>query len=191
MTAILRRVLSPEAAAKLGIGLALVAAEVASEEAGCEVGVKWPNDLLLEGKKLGGVLVETEVSGGRVAVALVSLGLNVNVPENGFPLELRGSAVSLLSATGKEYQLARLSARILERFEGLMDAILGDADALVAVWRGRDVLLGRQVRVEVAGETMCGRTRGIDCQGRLLLSTGWLRRTAIPAGEVTSVREIR
>ena len=190
MTIILRRDLDPEAAARLGIGLALVAAEVASQEAGCEVGVKWPNDLVLDGRKLGGVLVETDLAGGRVAVALVSLGLNVNVPATAFPLELRGLCVSLLSATGKEYPLARLAARLLDSFEGFLSAILEDTDALVEVWRGRDVLLGREVAISVAGDTIHGRPRGIDRQGRLLLSTGWLRQTAIPAGEVTSVREV-
>ena len=187
MTIILRRDLEPEAAARLSIGLALAAAEVVSGQAGCEVGVKWPNDLVLDGRKLGGVLVDAELVGERVASALVSLGLNVNVPETAFPPELRGSGVSLLSATGKEYPLARLAARLLESFEALLPAMIEDPDALIEVWHSRDVLLGREVSVDLAGETIRGRARGIDRQGRLLLSTLWHRQTAISAGQVTSV----
>ncbi|UCC67246.1 MAG: hypothetical protein JSV79_08900, partial [Armatimonadota bacterium] len=139
-------------------------------------------------KKLGGILVETELVGGRVAAALVSLGLNVNVPETGFPLELRGSGVSLLSATGREYPLARLAARILGSFEGVLPAMLEDSDFVVELWQWRDVLRRREVWVEVGRETVHGRARGIDRQGRLLLSTGWFRSAAVPAGEVTAVR---
>jgi BirA family biotin operon repressor/biotin-[acetyl-CoA-carboxylase] ligase len=188
MTIILKRDSQPEASARLGIGLALVAAEVASREAGCEVGVKWPNDLVLGGRKLGGVLVETELSEGQVTVALVNLGLNVNLPETGFPLELRGAGVSLLSATGREYPLPRLAARILESFEGFLPAMLEDADAVVKLWAQRDVLRRREVSVQVGGEAVRGRARGIDRQGRLLLSKGWLRSVAVPAGEAREVR---
>jgi len=188
LTIVLKRDLDFDASGRLGIGLALVAADVASQEAGCDVGVKWPNDLVLDGRKLGGVLVETELAGGRVAAALVSLGLNVNVPETGFPLELRGSGVSLLSATGRECALPRLAARILDGFEGFLPAMLEDPDAVVDLWRWRDVLRRREVSVQVGGETVRGRARGIDRQGRLLLSTGLFRSAAVPAGEVTEVR---
>jgi BirA family biotin operon repressor/biotin-[acetyl-CoA-carboxylase] ligase len=188
MTMILKRDLDPDASARLGLGLALVTADVVSQEAGCEVAVRWPNDLILGDKKLGGVLAETEVSGGRVAAALVSLGLNVNVPETGFPLELRGAGVSLLSATGREYPLPRLAARILESFEGFLPAILDDPDAVVKLWGRRDVLRSREVTLQVGGEAVRGRARGIDRQGRLLLSRGLLRSAAVPAGEARDVR---
>ena len=188
MTIILKQDLDPDAAARLGLGLALVTADVVSQEAGCEVGVRWPNDLMLGDKKLGGVLAETEVSGGRVAAALVSLGLNVNVPDTGFPLELRGAGVSLLSATGREYPLPRFAARILESFEGFLPAVLEDADAVVKLWAGRDVLRSREVTLQVGGEAVRGRARGIDRQGRLLLSRGLLRSVAVPAGEARDVR---
>jgi len=188
MTIILKQDFDPGAAARLGLGLALVAAEVVSREAECDVGVRWPNDLILGGKKLGGVLAETELSGCRVTAALVSVGLNVNVPETGFPLELRGAGVSLLSATGREYALPQLAARILDSFEGFLPAILEDADVVVELWARRDVLRRREVSVQVGGEAVRGRASGIDRQGRLLLSRGLLRSVAVPAGEVREVR---
>ncbi len=190
MTIILKRRLGPEAVGKLGIGLALVAAEIASEETGCQVGVKWPNDVVLDGRKLGGVLVDAEMAAARVSILLLSLGLNVNIPESAFPLELRGSAVSLLSATGREYPLARFTARLLDRFESSLPAMVKDSDALLRAWRTRDVLLGKAVTVEIAGKMVRGQARGIDRLGRLVLSLGPLRRTALPAGEVTSVRTV-
>jgi BirA family biotin operon repressor/biotin-[acetyl-CoA-carboxylase] ligase len=191
LTILRRPNIDPEGVGRLGLALALSAAEAVQAEAGCEVGLKWPNDLVLGGKKLGGVLVETEMAGDLVCAALLSLGLNVNIPDAELPLELRDSATSVLAATGREVALPRLAARFLESAEVGLQAASNDPDAVIEAWSGRDILRGRKVILEVAGNTLRGRTRGIDRQGRLLLSTSWFRRRVISAGEVLSVSEVR
>ena len=148
-------------------------------------------DLMLAGKKLGGVLVETELTGNRVSAALLSCGLNVNIPDTGFPLELRGSATSLLAATGQETPLPRLCARLLESTENVLQAVSDDSEAVLQAWRGRDILRGRKVILEVAGNTVRGQARGIDRQGRLLLNTRLFGRRLVSAGEVLSVSEVK
>ena len=109
---------------RLGIGLALAAAEAVARDAACPVGLKWPNDVLLEGRKVGGVLVETEAEGGRITGAVLSLGLNVNIAVADLPREVRAQATSLREVTGRCHSLARLAAEAgTERIEALFPAV--------------------------------------------------------------------
>jgi BirA family biotin operon repressor/biotin-[acetyl-CoA-carboxylase] ligase len=177
-----------EAAGRLGALLALATAESVSDETGTQVDVRWPNDVLIGGRKVGGVLAETEVSGAEIAAAVLSVGLNVNLSPGDLPAEVKGLATTLLSETGRAHSLSRLAARLLEALEAIWPAVRGDGRALAARWRQRDALRGRKVRVETAGKTILGRAEGIDDRGHLELLTDGVNST-IPAGELISVRE--
>ena len=183
--------LDPDSVGLLGIALAVAAADTIHAETGGEVGLKWPNDLMLGDKKVGGVLVESELQGPRVTAALLSLGLNVNIPDTGFPLELRGSATSFLAVTGQETPLPGLAARLLESVENVLQAVSGDPEAVLQAWRARDMLRGGKVILDVAGKSVRGQARGIDRQGRLLLKTSLCGRKVVSSGEVLSVSEVR
>ena len=215
LTAILRPGCDVSAVGVLSVATAVAAAEAVERETGARILVRWPNDLMLgdtsrgsvshdmgtpppcplpargEGgaRKVGGVLVETELAGRTVAVALVSLGLNVNFRRAELPAEVQATATTLLEATGREHSLPVLAARFLETLEGALGAVTDDPQALQTLWRGRDALLGKQVSVVTAGKTLAGRAAGIDQEGRLLLATGVLGRIAVATGEVVSVRE--
>jgi BirA family biotin operon repressor/biotin-[acetyl-CoA-carboxylase] ligase len=189
LTVILRPRWDVAAAGLLGLAAGLAAAEAVEKETGAPIQLRWPNDLLLEGRKVGGVLVETELEGRVIAVALVSIGVNVNFRRSDLPEEVRQSAETLLEATGREQSLARLAARFLETLESGLGTLTDDSQALQVLWRARDALRGRQVRVEAAGKMLRGRAAGVDRQGRLLLATSLLGRTAVATGEVTLVRE--
>jgi len=176
-------------AGRLGMGLAVAAAEAVSAEIGCEVGLKWPNDLFLDGRKVGGVLGQTEATFGGIATAVVSLGLNVNFSVADFPQELKDIAATLRDETGKGWSLPRLTADVLARFEDMWPALAGeDSRPVMDGWRRRDVLLGREVSLEVAGNVLRGRAAGIDERGALVIVTDGIEQT-ISAGEVVSVRE--
>ena len=178
-------------AGRLGLGLAVAAAEAVSQETGCELGLKWPNDLLLGGRKIGGVLGETEAAFGRVATAVLSLGLNVNLSVEDLPSELKDSAITLLDGTGERWSLPRLGARVLARFEAMWPALAGDdGGQVMGGWRKRDVLLGKEVSLEVGGNVLRGRARGIDAGGALILLAEGIERS-IAAGEVLSVSEVQ
>ena len=179
-----------EKAGRLGMGLAVAAAEVVSAEAGCEVGLKWPNDLLLDGRKVGGVLGQTEAAFGGVATAVVSLGLNVNFSADDLPQELKDIAATLRDKTGERCCLARLTADVLARFEDMWPALTGeDAARVMDGWRRRDVLLGKDISLEVAGNVLSGRAAGIDQRGALVMVTDGIEQT-LSAGEVFSVSEV-
>jgi BirA family transcriptional regulator, biotin operon repressor / biotin---[acetyl-CoA-carboxylase] ligase len=135
------------------------------------VAIKWPNDVLLDGGKVAGILVE-----GRLQErwAVVGIGLNVAVAEADFPPELQGRAATLGLEPGEiEPTLRELLAR-LERW------LAADTETLLAEVRARDALLGQPVRW-AGGE---GRGDGIDGDGRLVVVAADGGRVALDAGEV-------
>jgi len=151
--------------------LPLAAAVAVAETAGPEAAIKWPNDVLLDGRKVAGILAEARPQDGW---AVLGMGINVALRPDDFPEELRASAGSLgLEPGDVEAFLERLLAT-LERTLALEPAALLDA------WRARDALRGREVAW--AGGT--GRADGIDGDGRLVVALADGGRTALEAGEV-------
>ena len=150
--------------------LPLAAAVATADAAGVEARIKWPNDVLLAGRKVAGILVEARPQEGW---AVVGIGLNVAVELEALPAELRGTAGTL----GREpAELEPVLARLL----GALEAQLGASEAeLLAAYRARDALAGSDVRW-AAGE---GRAAGVDEDGRLLVDTAG-GRVALEAGEV-------
>lgn len=151
--------------------LPLAAAVAVAEVAGDAATIKWPNDVLLDGRKVAGILVE-----GRPQERWAVLGIGINValrPED-LPVDLRASAGSLGLAPGDvEPVLARLLAA-LERW------LPASGAQVLEAWRARDALAGRAVTW--TGGT--GRAAGIDGDGRLVVELPGGGRTALDAGEV-------
>ena len=151
--------------------LPLAAAVAVAEAAGERAAIKWPNDVLLEGRKVAGILAEARPQDGW---AVLGIGLNVAVRPDELPVELRQTAATLaLEPRDVEPVLARLLAA-LER------ALALDTAALLDAWRARDALRDREVAW--AGGT--GRAAGIDGDGRLVVELPDGGRTALEAGEV-------
>jgi BirA family transcriptional regulator, biotin operon repressor / biotin---[acetyl-CoA-carboxylase] ligase len=151
--------------------LPLAAAVAVAEAAGPEAAIKWPNDVLLGGRKLAGILAEARPQDGW---AVLGIGMNVAVRVDDLPDELRGTAATLgLEPRDVEAVLARVLAA-LDR------SLTLDRAALLDAWRTRDALLGR----EVSWAEGSGRAAGIDGEGRLVveLAGGGLR--ALESGEV-------
>jgi BirA family transcriptional regulator, biotin operon repressor / biotin---[acetyl-CoA-carboxylase] ligase len=151
--------------------LPLAAAVAVAEAAGPPARIKWPNDVLLDGRKVAGILAEGRPQEGW---AVLGVGLNVAVRAGDLPPQLRETAGTLgLEPSDVEPVLARLLAA-LERALALEDEPLLDA------WRARDALLGH----EIAWAAGRGRAAGIDGSGRLVVELDGGERTALEAGEV-------
>lgn len=172
---------------RLGVALALATAEAVRVSAGVEAEVKWSNDVLLEGRKLAGVLGEAEIERGLIARAVLSVGLNVNLRLTDLPEEVRATATTLQEATGQEYALEPLAARLLEALEARWHSVLSDGTALAAEWAQRDALRDREVTVEIGGSSLRGVARGIDQEGALRLEVEGEERR-VTAGEIAQVR---
>lgn len=118
---------------------------------GMEAGIKWPNDILFNGKKLCGILTEGIGTPDGIAVVL-GIGLNVNTAEADFPAELRGAAASIRSVTGRKTDMTRLSAALIAELDRVYDQWLRGDRALPDEYRRRCVSLGREYTVQADGE---------------------------------------
>ena len=177
-----------EAAEQLAVPLAVCEAAEQLEPA-VRCGVKWPNDVQIEGRKLAGVLIEARPQDGW---AVVGVGLNLTIEPEEFPPELRDTATSLIAAatTHPTPERDRHSIRYPEPMaitpavaamnERLSHWIGAEPDAVLAAWRERDVLRGR----EIAWEGGSGVADGIDDRGYLVVVTAAGDRVALGAGEV-------
>jgi BirA family biotin operon repressor/biotin-[acetyl-CoA-carboxylase] ligase len=154
----------------LAIGVATVEATARFEVAG---GLKWPNDLLIDGKKAGGIL--TEAAGEAV---IAGIGVNVNCVD--FPSEL--SATSLALARGRAVDRALFAAALCERLEHWVERFVDDgAPAVMAAWRSSSVTLGR--RVTAGGVT--GLAEDVEPDGRLRLRLDNGSVILVASGEVS------
>ncbi len=139
---------------------AAVAVSETAESFGLDPEIKWPNDVLLAGKKLAGILVENTIDGGEVKSSIVGIGLNV-LNELG---ELKEIAVSLSEAAGRIVPLDEARGRLIEN---LQRRISFDD------YLGRVRFLGKEVRViESGGETYFGKAVGVNPDGRLEVERG-------------------
>ena len=166
--------------------VALAGADACREVAGVHPVLKWPNDLLLEGAKLAGVLAEAEFVGSSLSAVVVGIGINVAWPG---PEEAGGTCLDDVGGTAQpvdrrillDHLLGALAPRcaLLERAEGLRTL----ADEV----RGRCSTLGQEVRVMLAGEQLVGRASSIDDAGHLVVETPSGTR-AVSAGDVVHLR---
>jgi BirA family transcriptional regulator, biotin operon repressor / biotin---[acetyl-CoA-carboxylase] ligase len=151
--------------------LPLAAAVAVAQAAGPDAAIKWPNDVLLDGRKLAGILAEARPQEGW---AVLGIGVNVAVRPEDLPEELRPTAATLgLEPRDVEPVLARLLG-------ALEEALALDPPALLDAWRARDALRGR----DGAWAEGAGRAAGIDGDGRLVVELADGGRTALEAGEV-------
>lgn len=143
------------------------------------VGIKWPNDVQLNGLKVSGVLPEAVWQGDRLVG--VALGMGVNVRINFAGTELEGKAISLETVLGRSLKRLDLLAHWLER----LDYWVAHLDDVYEVWKPRLSTLGRAVSLMNAGEAVAGIAESVERDGALLVrdSHGTLRR--IVAGDIT------
>lgn len=156
---------SPAAEVLLSIRLGLAAARAIEAIAPVRVGLKWPNDLLIDGRKVAGILCEggRDAAGGAFVVG--GIGVNVNQSAADWPPELHGQAVSLRQCTGDAVDRARLAGHIVAAWT---TAARCDTDRLepdeIEAFRHRDVLIGRPITVN---DRPAGIARGIRPDGSL------------------------
>jgi len=156
-----------------------------------EPGLKWPNDLLVNGRKAGGMLTEARIDADEVRDLVFGLGLNLNARSADLPRELHRSAISLAEAAGAPVELNRFAAALITRvLSAYGQFIEGDyRDRFAALWSRFDVLRGRPVTVTQGDRTVSGTATGIDDEGSLIVRTGPGRTERFRAGEVTLSRE--
>ena len=169
--------------------LTLVAAVAVADAIGITTGLrpdlKWPNDLLIDGKKICGILTELNAEINRVNYVVLGVGINVNTPKSALPAH----ATSLKEQAGEKIDrlaLARvLFQQIDQRYHQFLD---GDWEPILEAWRSHARFLGSRVRVALEGRVIDGQALDIDSDGALLVRADTGIVESISAGEVLLVR---
>jgi BirA family transcriptional regulator, biotin operon repressor / biotin---[acetyl-CoA-carboxylase] ligase len=180
---ILRPQIAPSQAALLTM-LASVAAAQAIRQAGAPAVIKWPNDILLNGRKLGGILVETEISGQRISHAVIGLGINVNVPAADLAA-IAPQATSLLAETGHRFARPRLLRLLINELSMRHEALAADPEAIYNEWLSLLDTIGRELAVDLGNETLRGCAEGAGSDGALLVRLADGRLVAVTHGDVS------
>ena len=189
MSLILRPEIAPSSASMLTLAAALAVREGIQEETGLSPLIKWPNDLVLNGKKICGIL--TEMSTELMEIQYVITGIGINVNQREFPSEIRDTATSLSLEAGRCFRRSSLIAAILKAFEKDYAAFLktGDLSLLLEEYNACLVNRGKEVCIlDPSGEYRAV-AEGIDESGSLLVTLPDGTRREIISGEV-SVRGI-
>ena len=145
--------------------------------------IKWPNDVLIDGKKVAGILVESVVAGDLVCYAVVGIGINVNLDTSAVS-ELAGQATSLDAAAGRPVARGDVLRQLLQDLDALY-LRAGQGQFPLEEWRSTLDTLGQRVRVDWLGESYQGLAEDVDETGNLLLRLDDGSRISLAAGEVT------
>ena len=188
ISVVLRPDLPPARAIRLTTAAAVAAAAAVEETTGRSPGIKWVNDLYLDGKKVAGILTESALTpdGGRLAYAVLGIGMNVTEPAGGFPPEIADIAGAILPAPdGKSAPdaRARLTASFLTHLFRLADP-LADA-SYMEEYRRRCFVLGKEVTVLRGEETYPATALAVDDDGGLLVRRGDGTEEVLSSGEVS------
>ncbi|NGQ94537.1 biotin--[acetyl-CoA-carboxylase] ligase [Brevibacillus sp. SYP-B805] len=134
------------------------------------VQIKWPNDLLYEGKKFCGILTELNAESDRINYLVIGIGINVNTVESDFPEELKAVATSLRIASGKTVKRAELIQSFCRQFETEYEHYLAHGfERTRAEWESLSMSLGRMVTVRTIHTTLEGKAVGLDPEGVLIV----------------------
>ena len=183
LSLILRPHLPSEHISQLSLMAGVAACETVREW--CPATIKWPNDILIEGRKVAGILAELEGEGAARFVVL-GIGVNLNSERAAFPAELHGKATSIRIETGVAVDRPRFLARLLGRLEARYDQLRQQGFAPIAeAWCAQSALIGQTIRVDAPAGQVSGVVLGLDADGalRLRLASGAEHR--LVAGDVS------
>jgi len=181
---ILRPAMTPGEAPQITFLTAVSAAETLIHLTRLDVRIKWPNDLLVKGKKIAGILTEISTGQGLLEYAVVGLGINVNTPA--FPDEIRQTATSILVETGERFSRTSLIREYLRRQETYFRRLkIGGFEPILNRWKELADTIGRRIRVEMPDKVVVGRAEDIDPQGVLILRDTKGVSYRIVSGDVT------
>jgi len=154
------------------------------------VRLKWPNDVLLGGRKAAGILAEVRTKRKAVDFLVVGIGINVNMEKDDFDPSIRDIATSLREATGRSVSRLGLAVDLLQTFEECYARFLQEGfRSLREEWLNSTDMVGQRVRVSLAGDVCCGVVRTIGWDGALVLGNerGELQRMTI--GDATILKD--
>lgn len=188
LSIILRPPLTPAQAPQITLMTAVAVSQTLAD-AGVQANIKWPNDILVEDKKIAGILTEISTDMDQVDWVIVGMGLNVNTPAHRMPAAIRGLATSIQIQKGQGTSRTELLVNLLQKFEACYQQLKVEGfGPIMEQWRRMSDIIGRQVYVDVMGTRHRGTVAAVDDDGVLVLRDTEGRFRRIFSGDVTRVR---
>jgi len=183
---LLRPDLRPQETTQLTVASATGLRRAIQLQTGLKPEIKWPNDILIGGKKVAGILTELSAELDKVRHIILGIGVDVNLNANEFPAELKKIATSLKIEAGEMISRAELATAILRELDAEYAKICSGKFASVAdEWEERCTTIGRNVTVQIGGRRLRGCAEALDDDGALLLRTEHGRLERVTGGDVT------
>ena len=183
---LLRPNLRPQETTQLTVAAATALWRAIHNETGLCPEIKWPNDLLLRGRKVTGILTELTAELDRVKHVILGIGVDVNLSAGDFPSELRKLATSLKIESGKPVSRSALAVEILRELDHDCARVCsGDFASVADEWEEHCTTLGRNVAIQIGDRRIRGRAESLSEDGALLLRTEHGHLERISGGDVT------
>jgi BirA family biotin operon repressor/biotin-[acetyl-CoA-carboxylase] ligase len=186
---ILRPNFEPVKAPQLSIVAGVAAAELLNNYCPGQVQLKWPNDVLIGGKKACGILAQMKISESAIDFVVLGIGINVNIGYNQFPADIRNIATSLAIETGKELSRPELIISLYENLAKWYKRLLQNGFNVVKdKWLSLAPMIGRNVQVMFQEEAVSGKAISLDDDGSLILLTAGNKEVKVSAGDATILK---
>jgi BirA family transcriptional regulator, biotin operon repressor / biotin---[acetyl-CoA-carboxylase] ligase len=178
----------PASVAGLTLLAAVSVAEAVNAKTGVMAGIKWPNDILIGGKKLGGILTEMKVERNVVDYVALGIGINVNVETSNFPHDLLMPATSILEEAGQESDLGAILDAILDNLARDYGLFRDNFNDIMSRWKSLSLVLGRKVTISQPGSQISGMAFDVDSDGALLIRDDQGVTHVVHAGDLSILR---
>jgi BirA family biotin operon repressor/biotin-[acetyl-CoA-carboxylase] ligase len=185
MSVLLRPHFPPDLATQVTVAAAISVVRAIRCVTGLSPQIKWPNDLLLAGKKVAGILTELRAELDQIRYLILGLGINVNLAGDEIPAELQPIATSLQEAAGSPIDRPALAAAVIQELDDDYARLTaGNFDAIADEWEQQCATIGRNIILQRGDRSLAGRAEALDADGALLLRTRHGHLERITAGDV-------
>ncbi len=185
LSLILRPKISLKKASLVTLLAAVACAEAIRKISGQQALIRWPNDILVNNKKLCGILTEMQTENSHLEYIILGIGINVNTPTGKLPSQ----ASSLKEEAGREFSRVELARGLLRRLDQEYSFFKDKGSAkIITQWRNLSAFCGKRLKVKLAEKTIEGQSQGIDAQGALIVRLDNGFKQHILAGDVAKIR---
>ncbi len=186
---LLRPAFEPARAPQISIAAGVAAAEIIDHYCPGKTQLKWPNDVLIGGKKVCGILAQMKMSGSAIDFVVVGVGMNVNLNHEQFPRDIQEMATSLSMEAGREISRLKLIIHLYENMsKWYRELTQSGFGAIREKWLSLSPMIGKPVSVMFHEEAVSGRAIGLDDDGSLIILTAENDKVKVSAGDATILK---
>jgi BirA family biotin operon repressor/biotin-[acetyl-CoA-carboxylase] ligase len=189
LSIIMRPDLPPRDAAMLTFMSSVACASAIQRLSSVAISIKWPNDLMVADKKLGGILTEMKTNADSIDYAVIGIGININLLTADMPDIIRETATSVMIQTGRPQSRTQYALEIIKSLDYWYSILLQSGKVpVIEAWQSLSSTLGRTVTATTGEVTLTGLAEGIDNEGLLILRLADSSVMKINAGDITILR---